>query len=41
MKTDEAHLELNLATDVKDKNFFFTYICSKRNTKENVGLLLN
>ncbi|GAB0206875.1 mitochondrial enolase superfamily member 1 [Grus japonensis] len=38
----KAHLELNLAMDVKDnKKGFFKYISSKRKTRENVGLLLN
>ncbi|GAB0195017.1 mitochondrial enolase superfamily member 1 [Grus japonensis] len=38
----KAHLELNLARDVKDnKKGFFKYINSKRKTRENVGLLLN
>ncbi|GAB0208405.1 mitochondrial enolase superfamily member 1 [Grus japonensis] len=38
----KAHLELNLAGEVKDnKKGFFKYISSKRKTKENVGLLLN
>ncbi|GAB0208054.1 mitochondrial enolase superfamily member 1 [Grus japonensis] len=38
----KAHLELNLARDVKDnKKGFFKYISSKRNTSENVGPLLN
>ncbi|GAB0207863.1 hypothetical protein GRJ2_003252000 [Grus japonensis] len=38
----KAHLELNLARDVKDnKKGFFKYISSKRKTRENVGLLLN
>ncbi|XP_068809548.1 uncharacterized protein [Struthio camelus] len=38
----KAHLELNLARDVKDnKKGFFKYITSKRKTRENVGLLLN
>ncbi|GAB0204970.1 mitochondrial enolase superfamily member 1 [Grus japonensis] len=37
-----AHLELNLARDVKDKKKgFFKYISSKRKTRENVGPLLN
>ncbi|GAB0209109.1 mitochondrial enolase superfamily member 1 [Grus japonensis] len=38
----KAHLELNVARDVKDKKKgFFKYISSKRTTRENVGLLLN
>ncbi|GAB0209615.1 hypothetical protein GRJ2_003427200 [Grus japonensis] len=38
----KAHLELNLARDVKDnKEGFFKYISSKRKTRENVGPLLN
>ncbi|GAB0204380.1 mitochondrial enolase superfamily member 1 [Grus japonensis] len=38
----KAHLELNLARDVKDnKKGFFEYISSKRKTRENVGPLLN
>ncbi|GAB0202606.1 mitochondrial enolase superfamily member 1 [Grus japonensis] len=38
----KAHLELNVARDVKDKkNGFFKYISSKRKTRENVGPLLN
>ncbi|GAB0183643.1 mitochondrial enolase superfamily member 1 [Grus japonensis] len=38
----KAHLELNLARDVKDnKKDFFKYISSKRKTRENVGPLLN
>ncbi|GAB0209097.1 hypothetical protein GRJ2_003375400 [Grus japonensis] len=38
----KAHLELNVARDVKDKKEgFFKYISSKRTTRENVGLLLN
>ncbi|GAB0209397.1 mitochondrial enolase superfamily member 1 [Grus japonensis] len=38
----KAHLELNLAMDVKDnKKGFFKYISSKRKTRENVGPLLN
>ncbi|GAB0207209.1 mitochondrial enolase superfamily member 1 [Grus japonensis] len=40
--TRKAHLELNLARDVKDKKKgFFKYISSKRKTRENVGPLLN
>ncbi|GAB0176869.1 mitochondrial enolase superfamily member 1 [Grus japonensis] len=42
MNWAKAHLELNLARDVKDnKKGFFKYISSKRKTRENVGLLLN
>ncbi|GAB0204057.1 hypothetical protein GRJ2_002871300 [Grus japonensis] len=38
----KAHLELNLARDVKDnKKGFFKYISNKRKTRENVGPLLN
>ena len=38
----KAHLELNLARDVKDnKKGFFKYISSKGQTRENVGPLLN
>ncbi|TRZ07143.1 hypothetical protein HGM15179_019964 [Zosterops borbonicus] len=38
----QAHLELNLAKDVKDsKKGFFKYISNKRNTRELVDLLLN
>ncbi|GAB0204029.1 mitochondrial enolase superfamily member 1 [Grus japonensis] len=38
----KAHLELNLARDVKDnKKGFFKYISNKMKTRENVGLLLN
>ncbi|GAB0208607.1 mitochondrial enolase superfamily member 1 [Grus japonensis] len=38
----KAHLELNLAGEVKDnKKGFFKYISSKRTTRENVGPLLN
>ncbi|GAB0209948.1 mitochondrial enolase superfamily member 1 [Grus japonensis] len=38
----KAHLELNLAGEVKDsKKGFFKYIGSKRKTRENVGPLLN
>ncbi|GAB0206526.1 hypothetical protein GRJ2_003118200 [Grus japonensis] len=38
----KAHLELNLARDVKDKKEgFFKYISRKRTTRENVGPLLN
>jgi len=42
MSKAKAHLELNLARDVKNnKKSFFKYISSKRKTRENVGLLLN
>jgi len=38
----KAHLELNLARDVKDnKKGFFKYISSKWKTRENVERLLN
>jgi len=38
----KAHLELNLAKDMKDnKKGFFKYVNSKRRTRDNVGLLLN
>jgi len=38
----KAHLELNLARDVKDnKKGFFKYISSKWKTRDNVGSLLN
>lgn len=38
----KAHLELNLAKNVKDKKKgFFKYINNKQKTKENVGTLLN
>ncbi|GAB0188533.1 mitochondrial enolase superfamily member 1 [Grus japonensis] len=38
----KAHLELNLARDVKEnKKGFFKYISSKRKNRENVGPLLN
>ncbi|GAB0175916.1 mitochondrial enolase superfamily member 1 [Grus japonensis] len=37
----KAHLELNLARDVKDnKKSFFKYISSKRKTREKVGALV-
>lgn len=32
---------MNLARDGMDKTCFFRYIISKRNTRENMGLLLN
>ncbi|GAB0181301.1 mitochondrial enolase superfamily member 1 [Grus japonensis] len=42
MRKAKAHLELNLARDVKDNNKgVCKYISSKRKTRENVGLLLN
>ncbi|GAB0190938.1 mitochondrial enolase superfamily member 1 [Grus japonensis] len=42
MRKAKAHLELNLARDVKDKKKgFFKYISSKRKTRENAGPLLN
>jgi len=42
MRKAKAHLELNLARDVKDnKKGFFNYISSKRKTRDNVGPLLN
>ncbi|GAB0208125.1 mitochondrial enolase superfamily member 1 [Grus japonensis] len=42
MRKAKAHLELNVARDVKDnKKGFFKYISSKRKTRENVGPLLN
>lgn len=38
----KTHLEVNLAMDVKhSKKGFSQYISSKRNTKGNIGLLLN
>ncbi|GAB0190397.1 mitochondrial enolase superfamily member 1 [Grus japonensis] len=37
----KAHLELNLARDVKDNKGFFKYLSSRRKTRENVSLLLN
>jgi len=38
----KVHLALNLARDVKDNTkSFFKYISSERQTRENVGLLLN
>jgi len=38
----KVHLEFNLTRDVKDnKKCFFKYISSKRDTRENVELLLN
>jgi len=42
MRKAKAHLELNLAGDVKhNKNGFFNYISSKWKTRDNVGPLLN
>ena len=42
MRKAKAHLELNLAREVKNnKKGFFNYISSKRKTRDNVGLLLN
>jgi len=42
MRKAKAHLELDLARDVKDNmKGFFKYISSKRKTRENVRLLLN
>lgn len=35
-----VHLELSLANDIKNKSFS-KYISSKRENRENVGLLLN
>lgn len=38
----EVHLELNMTRDVKgNRKGFYRYIGSKRNTKENAGLLLD
>jgi len=38
----KAHLELNLARDVKNnKKGFLNYTSSKRKARDNVGLLLN
>jgi len=38
----KVRLELNMARDVKDnKKSFFKYISSKKNSRDNVGLLLN
>ncbi|KAJ7425172.1 rna-directed dna polymerase from mobile element jockey-like [Pitangus sulphuratus] len=38
----KAHLELNLAKDVKqNKKGFYKYVSRRRNTKENMRLLLN
>jgi len=42
MRKAKAHLELNLARDVKNnKQGFFNYINSKRKSRDNVGPLLN
>jgi len=42
MRKAKAHLEFNLAGDVKDnKKGFFKYISSKQKTRENMGPLLN
>jgi len=41
MRKAKAHLELNLARDVKDNKKGFKHISSKRKTGENVSLLLN
>ncbi|PKU46210.1 hypothetical protein llap_3484 [Limosa lapponica baueri] len=42
MRRAKAHLELNLARDVKDKKKgLFKYVRSKRKARENVGPLLN
>ncbi|PKU39258.1 rna-directed dna polymerase from mobile element jockey-like [Limosa lapponica baueri] len=42
MRKAKAHLELNLARDIKDnKKGFFKYISSKRKTRENVSPLLS
>jgi len=42
MRNAKAHLELDLARDVKDnRKGFFKYISSKRMTRENVGPPLN
>ena len=41
-KKAKAQFELNLAWGVKEnKKGFFKYVNNRRNTKENVGLLLN
>ena len=37
----KVHLQSKLARDAKDKKGFFRHISSKRNTRANVGLLLN
>ncbi|KAJ7410616.1 hypothetical protein BTVI_53109 [Pitangus sulphuratus] len=42
MRKAKAHLDLNLAKDVKDnKKGFFKYISNKRKSKDNVSPLLN
>ena len=42
MRKAKAHLELDLARDVKDNmKGFFKYISSKRKTRDNAGPLLN
>jgi len=42
MRKAKAHMELNLARDIKSHNKgFFNYISSKQKTKDNVGPLLN
>lgn len=42
MSMVKAHLELNLARDIKDKKkSFFKHVSSKRKASENMGLLLN
>ena len=41
MRKAKAHLELNLARDVKKKKGFIKYISSKRKARDNVGPLLN
>jgi len=42
LSESKVYLELNLAREVKNnKNGFFKYTCSKQNTRENVGTLLN
>jgi len=41
MRKAKAHLELNLARDVRNNKGFYNYISSKRKTRDNVGLLLN
>jgi len=42
MRKAKAHLELNLARDVKNnKKGFFNYLSSKRKARDNVGPLLN
>jgi len=41
MRKAEAHLELNLARNMKDNKGIFRYLSSKWKTRENVGPLLN